>query len=201
MTKSHSSTDAEMSHKERTRTRIIDEAAKALRTEGLTGIGVADLMKRAGLTHGGFYAHFESRDDLVAHAIDRMYADSAFRRSRPLEAADPAEGLARLIDGYLSEKACKNRDQACPIPSLVSEAPHMAEVARNRFVQGIAHLQNEIATVLKKLGHKHPAAEAASVLSEMVGAMALARALLDESEAAAFLAKSRENLKARLLAH
>jgi Transcriptional regulator len=190
--------DGELSHKERTRARILDEAAKALRSEGLTGIGVADLMKRAGLTHGGFYAHFESRDDLVAHAIDRMFEDSTFRRSRPLDGDDPAAGLARLIDGYLSERALKNPGQSCPIPALISEAPHMAEAARTRFAHGITRLQDEMAAALKKLGRKYPQVLAASLLSEMVGAMAIARALPDETEAVAFLVKARESLKARL---
>lgn len=198
MPKASAATASEPSHKERTRARIIEEAAKALRTEGLTGIGVADLMKRAGLTHGGFYAHFESRDDLVAHAIDRMYADSAFRRFKPLEAPDPIEGLFRLIDGYLSERARQNPGQACPIPALVSEAPHMASTARARFTEGIETLQHEMTVVLKKIGHKHPKSLAISVLSELVGAMALARAIPDDEEAADFLAKARDGLKARL---
>ncbi|HZV09332.1 MAG TPA: TetR/AcrR family transcriptional regulator, partial [Novosphingobium sp.] len=63
-------------HKARVRDRILDEAAAALRSGGTDGLSVANLMKRAGLTHGGFYAHFENRDDLVAHAVDRMFKDS-----------------------------------------------------------------------------------------------------------------------------
>lgn len=188
-----------ISHKERTRARILDEAAGALRQEGISGIGVADLMKRAGLTHGGFYAHFSSRDDLVAHAIDRMFEDSGVRRNRLLDSDDPAAGLATFIDGYLSEKALAHPEKACPIPSLISEAPHMPDEARARFAQGIAASQMALAVTLRKLGHKEVKALAGSVLAEMVGAMAIARALPAESEAAAVLAKTRQDLKSRLI--
>ncbi len=186
-----------LSPKERTRARILNEAASALRTEGIGGIGVADLMKRAGLTHGGFYAHFSSRDELVAHAVDRMFEDSIFRRTRPLDNDDPAAGLAAFIDGYLSEKALMHPEHACPIPSLVSEAPHMPSEARARFAKGITGLNAALAATLKKLGHKDAKTLARSVLSEMVGAMAIARALPDEADA--LLVKTRQDLKDRLL--
>jgi TetR/AcrR family transcriptional repressor of nem operon len=198
MAKAEPSEPTEMSHKERTRARILDEAAKALRAEGIGGIGVADLMKRAGLTHGGFYAHFASRDDLVAHAIDRMFVDSNFYRNRPLDADDPREGLTRFIDGYLSETARRNPDHSCPIPSLVSEIRNLPMAARERFTDGYGVLRTAMAAALKKAGHKDANALAGSVLAEMVGAMAIARALPDDGEAAARLASARDTLKRRL---
>ena len=76
-------------HKARTRGRILDEAAKAMREHGHEGIGVANLMKRAGLTHGGFYAHFKDRDDLVAAAIGRMFEDSKAMLARYFRPGDP----------------------------------------------------------------------------------------------------------------
>jgi TetR/AcrR family transcriptional repressor of nem operon len=105
-----------LSHKERTRARILDEAASAMRASGPEGISVAALMKRAGLTHGGFYAHFSSRDDLVAHAIDRMFEDSKAMLARHLTDSEPAAGLAMLIDYYLSERV--QRFQAAIADSL-----------------------------------------------------------------------------------
>jgi len=189
----------ELSHKERTRARILSEAAKALRTEGIGGIGVADLMKRAGLTHGGFYAHFSSRDDLVTCAIDQMFVDSNFNRTRPLEAADPAAGIARFIDGYLSENARKHPDLACPLPTLASEVRLLPEAARQRFATGYDAVRNALTASLKKLGHKDAAMLATTTLAEMVGTMAIARALPDDSAAAALLTKTREGLKQRLV--
>src|SRR3546814_16862937 len=90
--------------KELTRTRILDEAARAIREQGAGGIGVAALMHRAGLTHGGFYAHFENRDDLIAKALDRMRADSQEMLRRNLASKSVDDGLHRLIDPSLSDR-------------------------------------------------------------------------------------------------
>ena len=113
----------EPTQKERTRARILDEAAWAMREHGSDGIGVAALMKRAGLTHGGFYAHFKDRDDLVAHAVDRMFADSGRMLHRHFGQNDAAEGLRGLINYYLSDEMRLAADRgwrwkhcACPSP-------------------------------------------------------------------------------------
>jgi TetR/AcrR family transcriptional repressor of nem operon len=187
-----------LSHKERTRARILEEAASAMRESGPDGISVAALMKRAGLTHGGFYAHFASRDDLVAHAIDRMFEDSKAMLVRNLSSNAPADGLSKLIDHYLSDRARLAPDKTCPIPSLAGEAPRLPEAARGRFAAGIQRFQAAIADSLLALGHEEPEALAASVLAEMVGAMSLARSVDDEAAAQAMLAASRQRLKERL---
>ncbi|NKJ42282.1 TetR/AcrR family transcriptional regulator [Novosphingobium sp. SG720] len=186
-----------MTPKERTRARILDEAAKAMREKGADGIGVAALMKRAGLTHGGFYAHFENRDDLVAHAVDRMFGDSDAMVRRYLTGNEPARGMSLLIDYYLSEEARRRTDVGCPIPSLGGESSRMPEAARQRFAQGIAAFRAALAKALAGLGAPEPDVLAASVLAEMVGAMTLARTLDDETASIALRA-SREQLKRRI---
>jgi TetR/AcrR family transcriptional repressor of nem operon len=187
-----------LSHKERTRARILDEAAQAMREAGAEGIGVAALMKRAGLTHGGFYAHFASRDDLVAHAIDRMFEDSKAMLTRHLDNHEPAAGLAALIDHYLSDRARLAPEKTCPIPSLAGEARRLPPFARSRFAAGVERFQAAIATSLTALGRDTPEALAASVVAEMVGAMSLARAMDNEEQASAMLAASRQRLRERL---
>src|SRR3546814_2234964 len=113
--------------KERTRTRILDEAARAIREQGAGGIGVAALMQRAGLTHGGFYAHFENRDDLIAKAFDRMRADSQEMLRRNLDTQSAADGIDRLIDDYLSDRMMHRIEASCPLPMLRSEE-HTSEL-------------------------------------------------------------------------
>jgi TetR/AcrR family transcriptional repressor of nem operon len=189
---------SELTHKERTRARILDEAAKAMRAQGSEGIGVAALMKRAGLTHGGFYAHFENRDDLVAHAVARMFEDSDRMLSRTLGNEDAAEGLAALIDYYLSDRARAHVEQGCPLPALSGEAGRMPPAARERFGQGAARFRAAIEHALTTLGADQPASLAASVLAEMVGAMALARAVQDGAQAADILRASREQIRRRV---
>lgn len=185
-------------HKARTRARILDEAASAIRTHGTQGISVVELMKRAGLTHGGFYAHFESRDDLVAHAIDHMFAESAALLDR-FPGGDAAEpGLTELIDHYLSEAAYRAVDKGCPLPALLGEVGRMPPAARQCFENGVRAFRDRIQQALARLDHPHPAAMASSILAEMVGAMTLARASANENAALAYLAASRERLKDRV---
>ncbi|WJT00252.1 TetR/AcrR family transcriptional regulator [Novosphingobium humi] len=184
-------------HKARVRERILDEAAAALRAGGTEGLSVANLMKRAGLTHGGFYAHFENRDDLVTHAIDRMFQDSAGMVQRFLGESDDLDGL---IDFYLSEQAMRRHDRGCPLPWLAGEAPRMPEAARARFQAGIAAMEQALAGALIRRGRNSGEAGllATSLVAEMVGAMALARAYGDGPKALATLAAARQAI-ARLL--
>jgi TetR/AcrR family transcriptional repressor of nem operon len=185
-------------HKERTRARILAEAAQALRAHGTEGLSVAALMKRAGLTHGGFYAHFASRDDLVAHAIDRMFADSTHFLGEFLGDDCDAGGLAALIDFYLSETALDTPERSCPIPGLAGEAHRMPAAARARFERGIEDFH---AAIGRSLAPSHAdAAEdlACSLAAEMIGAMALARAFSDRRTATDLLAAARHRLKLRI---
>jgi TetR/AcrR family transcriptional repressor of nem operon len=188
-----------LSHKERTRARIIEEAAKAMRQYGPEGIGVAALMKRAGLTHGGFYAHFENRDDLVAQAIRQMFQDDYARmQARLAGVKDPAGRLAAFIDNYLSDRARLSVDRACPLPTLTGEAARMPQAARERFDEGIEGFRSTVRDAIAATGAKDPDELASSVAAEMVGAMALARATRDDAKASELLARSREQLKRRL---
>src|SRR5262245_37123676 len=108
-------------YKVRTRARIVATAAAALRANGVTGIGVADTMARAGLTHGGFYAHFESRDGLVAEALEHANRESLALLIRSLQAA-PAEAQLRAVaDAYLSPWHVRHVDAGCPVAAVASE--------------------------------------------------------------------------------
>lgn len=188
----------EMTHKERTRARILDEAAKAMRERGSEGIGVAALMKRANLTHGGFYAHFKDRDALVVHAVDRMFEDSSQMLERTLGKEDAAAGLRDLIDYYLGEETWARPERGCPLPSLSGEASRMPVDARERFSGGIEAFRAKLEEALVAISAERPALLASSALAEMVGAMTLARAVSDERQAMAILRHSREQLKQRL---
>lgn len=189
-------------HKAKVRDRILDEAARALRTAGTEGLSVANLMQRAGLTHGGFYAHFANREDLVVHAIDRMFEDSTSRLWAPWLAADgAAPDLGKLVDNYLSESAMRNHDRGCPLPWLSGEVPRMPPPAQARFHAAIARMREGIARTLRDQGRSPERAEAlaGSAVAEMVGAMALARAMGEGDAARDLLATSREAIKRRLL--
>lgn len=184
-------------HKERTRERILDEAARAIRDEGPHQIAVAGLMARAGLTHGGFYAHFPSKDALVAAAITRMFDEVGDKLGREIEGRSPAEGLRNYINFYVSRSHRENRATGCPLPALSADLPRLTDEARAAFGEGLAKLTDRVEAILTAMGRKDAATEASSMISEMMGAIALARATADETQSDAILLRTRHSLRQR----
>ena len=184
-------------HKQETRRKVVKAAARAIRAEGPFKVGVAGVMARAGLTHGGFYAHFASKDELVAAGIGQMFDDGRGRLERETENRAPAAALVAYIDFYLSAEHRDARSTGCPLPFLAADAPRLPGPARERFAQGVADLSARLATHLEAIGRSDPVAEARSLLAEMVGALSLARADPDTDRSDAILATSRAALKAR----
>lgn len=185
-------------HKQQTRERILKAASGAIRAEGPHRIALAPVMARAGLTHGGFYAHFASKDDLVAAAIDQMFAESRARMQRATDGRAPADALARYIDLYLSAAHRDARNDGCPVPFLAGDLPRLTAQARERFAAGVAAMRAALAQRLTLIECADPDATASSALAEMVGALAIARAEPDPAASDAVLARSRTALKARL---
>jgi TetR/AcrR family transcriptional repressor of nem operon len=188
--------DAE--HKERTRARVLKEAIKAIRAEGPHRIGVAGVMSRAGLTHGGFYAHFESKDDLVLAAIGEMFSGARDTFQRHTEGKSPREGLTAYLDFYLSATHRDAREFGCPLPVLSSDLPRMDAPARDYFAKGVARLTGAIRGLLEQLGRTDAEALASSALAEMIGAVSLARAISDPDQSDAILARSHKAVAERL---
>lgn len=186
--------DAE--HKQKTRQRVLDEAARAIREEGPHRLGVAGIMARAGLTHGGFYAHFPSKEAFVSEAIAHMF--QAGPRLEALKGQAPREALVGYIDLYLSRRHRDTRAGGCPLPYLAVDAPRLSEASRERYARGVANLTDIIAAHLVAMRREHPQDEASSVLAELVGALTLARAEPDPDRSDSILERSRAHLKRRL---
>lgn len=184
--------DAE--HKAKTRERVLQEAAAAIRLEGPERVGVAGIMARAGLTHGGFYAHFTSKDDLIAQAIGYMFEDRYAVFLARLDAPDPRTALTDFVNGYLSMRHRDAIDRGCPIPVLAGEIPRLPAAAREVFVTAVDRLTGGVADLLEELAIAEPQARASAVLSEMIGALALARVHHDAAKAEAVLAASRRSV-------
>jgi TetR/AcrR family transcriptional regulator, transcriptional repressor for nem operon len=186
-------------HKQKTREKVLKAAAKAIRAHGPHRVGVADVMRDAGLTHGGFYAHFESKDDLVAAAIGQMFEQSRARFVSEVKDYPPARALNAYVDFYLSQRHRDARASGCPIPALAGDLPRLDRAARTRFAEGVAALTHAVAERIEQLGHcDEPEALARSVVAEMVGALSLARAEPEEEKSNQMLADSRELVKKRL---
>lgn len=186
-------------HKQQTRERILREAATAIRTEGVQKVAVAPVMAKAGLTQGGFYAHFASRDDLVAAAIEQMFVEGGERLIRSLEGRAPAEGLALYLDFYLSRAHCEMRTGGCPLPFLSADAPRLEPTARERIGAGARRMAERIAEALQAMGRPDAETAAGSVVNEIVGAVSLARIEPDLEASEAILARTRRALAERLL--
>ena len=188
--------DAE--HKRRTRQRVLDEAARAIRAEGPDRVAVAGLMARAGLTHGGFYAHFASKDELIAEAIGVMTGEMAARLAEIGEGRSPPKALAAYIDFYLSKEHRDRPDVGCPLPALAADLPRLQPAARERYARAVAGLTRRLSDTLAAAGRPGPEGEAASMLSELVGALSLARAVGTGEQSDLILSRSKATLKQRL---
>jgi TetR/AcrR family transcriptional repressor of nem operon len=185
-------------HKQKTRTKVLQAAAKAIRTDGPHRVAVAGVMADAGLTHGGFYAHFASKDELVEAAIGHMFDEARARVQHETEGRGPAEGLVAYIDFYLSKKHRDARGAGCPMAALASDLPRLDEAVREQFAAGVRRLTSTLGEKLTALGHANVDVEAHSMVAELIGALSVARIEPDSKRSDAVLAASRHQLKQRL---
>jgi TetR/AcrR family transcriptional repressor of nem operon len=185
-------------HKQNTRSKVLQAAAKAIRAEGPDRVAVAGVMAEAGLTHGGFYAHFSSKDELVAAAIGQMFEDARMRVEHETAGRGPAEGLVAYIDFYLSKKHRDARGAGCPMAALSSDLPRMSDASRQQFAAGVQRVTSALGDQLAALGHADAEIGARSMMAELIGALSLARVELDAKRSDAILAASRGQLKQRL---
>lgn len=189
-------------HKGQSREKILRAAARELRAKGPDRLGVADVMRRAGLTHGGFYAHFASKDALVAEALEAMFAEAAASSGR-LDAAvaDPQADVRPALHGflaaYLSPVHRDGPQPGCPLPALAGDMARGDAAARERFARGLARTGARIAAALRRLGDCNPEVGARAVTAQIVGAVALARALGRGAESDAILRDTLEALLER----
>jgi len=180
------------SRKEDTHEHILDVAARAIRREGYAGVRVADVMKEAGLTHGGFYAHFPSRDALLVEALARAGRESAVAVARAAE-AKREKGISAfrsLVETYLADRHLGSRESGCPVAALGCEMPRQSKAVREASAERVQRL---IVAVRETLPAGTRSA-AAVVTGTLVGALQLGRALGDNAEGRALLAATRKSL-------
>lgn len=181
-------------HKAKTRERVLKEAAARLRADGSDRLGVAAVMARAGLTHGGFYAHFGSKEDLLTEAVGYMFKDRYAAFFADFETVEPKLALRRFADYYLSMGHCDAPDTGCPIPILAGEFGRLPGGAQARFGEAMARLTSAVEGLLTRAGIAEPRALAVSAIAEMVGAVALARTHVDRGKAEELLAAARTSV-------
>jgi TetR/AcrR family transcriptional repressor of nem operon len=178
------------------RERILDTAARLFREKGFDGIGLADLMRSAGLTHGGFYGHFASKDDLAAKACGKALAASRRNWERLADEAG-ADAFAALVDNYLAEAHRDQPGTGCVLSALGSDAARQSEAVRQAATDGFKGLIEVLETAApgNTGADRHEAALGA--LAQMVGALVLSRLADDEALSGDILAAARKQLTRR----
>ena len=164
---------------EENRETVINVASRLFREHGFDGIGLKDLMKGAGLTQGGFYKQFASKDDLAAQASRRAMESATHRWSTAAATSyDPLEAVMEfyLSPGHLGEKA-----DGCPLVALGSDAARQSEEVRRPFEDGIRAHFDVLDELMDDAKSSHPSGKAMAILSLMVGAVTLSRIMEDES--------------------
>ena len=181
--------------KELSHARIVDVAAKSIRRAGHRGVGVADIMKEAGLTHGGFYAHFDSREALVIEAMAKAGHENIESLTEVIERRMSKGGtrFKALVDTYLHEAHLVRTEDGCVVAALSSEMTRQDDVVREEARRRVAAM---IALVQSTLTDPSDENEASVVTATMVGALQLARTL-DGKEGRAILAQTRKSLLER----
>lgn len=185
-------------HKEETRKRVVEAASRQIRARGPGGVSVAEVMAEVGLTHGGFYAHFPSKDALLGAAITQAFDDRRARLAKAAEGMDGAGYLNNLVDAYVSAAHRDRPDRGCPITTLSNDLPRQGEPARAAFDAGVRQLINAIASRLTVGAPDDRIALAGSLVAEMAGAVTLARAVSDPVLSDGLLAQTRRSVKARM---
>jgi len=187
-----------VSKKEQTRERILRAAARAIRKHGYEGVGVADVMKDAGLTHGGFYAHFESRDALLAAAAEQASAESTEAFSRALANAKPGEELMALIDTYLDDRHVTAAEQGlgCALAAAGTEVPRQCPGVRRAVTRRIKDLVGLVERQFPDWGKPAAHGKAMAIVAQMVGALMLARATDDAQLSKTIRRAAREAIRA-----
>jgi TetR/AcrR family transcriptional regulator, transcriptional repressor for nem operon len=162
-------------HKLETHARIVKRASVRLREKGAHGIGVADLMKDAGLTHGGFYAHFDSREALVIEAFSHAMDRSTERWCKVAEQTPPEQRMAAIVDAYLTPVHRDDPGHGCAIPTLGAEIARESPRTRKAFAAKLEEMIDALAAQIPDLPRKIARKQATAMIATMMGTLVMAR--------------------------
>ena len=162
-------------HKLETHARIVRKASVRLREKGAHGIGVADLMKDAGLTHGGFYAHFDSREALVIEAFADAMDRSTERWRKLAEQTPPERRLSTIVDSYLTALHRDDPGHGCAIPALGAEIARESPKTRKAFAAKLEQMIDLLAEQIPEVPREAARTQAMAAIATMIGTLVMAR--------------------------
>jgi TetR/AcrR family transcriptional repressor of nem operon len=181
-------------HKADIHQKIVKDASRRVRAEGITGAAVSAVMRDAGLTHGGFYKHFESKDDLLTESLGEAFQEIADRLVHAAEESQPGTGWKAIVKAYLNPEHCDHAECGCPLAAL---APELARANMAMKAPIVGELIKYKARILPWMpGRRAADKERAffAIFSTMIGAIAIARILPDQVARARVLATARDFL-------
>ena len=158
------------------RQRILMEAGRLFRAKGFDAVGVAEVMQAAGLTHGGFYGHFSSKDDLIAQTVAHMFEPSD-------KASTGTRDFCGFVNAYLSSEHRRGVASGCPTAALVSDIGRQGSEAREALAQGVSNQIDRIAAAISDTPAPQARRDATGVWATMVGALVMARSVDDDAMA------------------
>lgn len=185
-------------HRKATHRKVVHVASRRFRREGIDAVGVASVMKDAGLTHGGFYGHFASKEALVAEAARAAFEEMVPHYRDRMDEAPPGGKLQALVRSYLSPLHRDNAAQGCPLAALATEIARQPAPVRDAATEGLEHLLSAIRDACKADGLP---LEPEAVLACLVGALALSRVPTDASRSARYLDQTLRMIDALAEAH
>jgi len=166
-------------HKQETRERIVQTASRHFRRRGGKGVGIAELMSKLDLTHGGFYKHFNSKEELLVEAIAKAFDETETRFNEAVSKAKPGTELKTLIENYLSPEHCSNSADGCPMAALASEISRFPRAVRAEIDRAIKRRVKRVAGLLPGATEKERERNCMALLSGLIGTVSVARAVVD----------------------
>ena len=181
-------------HKVETHQKIVKDASRRVRTEGITGAAVSAVMRDAGLTHGGFYKHFGSKDELLMESLSEAFRETADRLARIAEESQPKTAWKAIVKAYLSPEVCDHAEYGCPLTAL---APELARSDKAMKAWIFEELKKYKSRMLPFMPGQRPADKERaffSIFSTMIGAIEIARMLPEPAMREKVLASARDFL-------
>lgn len=164
-------------HKTETRQKIVKDASRHIRAEGITGAAVSTVMHDSGLTHGGFYKHFDSKDELLLESLREAFRDIADRLTLAAQRSKPETAWKTIVETYLTMEYCDHPERGCPLPALAPELARVDHAIKPRILQELKKYRSRMLPFMP--GRRPADKERAffSIFSTMIGAIELARLL------------------------
>lgn len=181
-------------HKLETRRKIVQDAARRLRAEGMRGAAVSAVMSDAGLTHGGFYKHFGGKDELLSASLGEAFREMADRLAIAAQHSRPGTAWKAVVKTYLSPQHCDHPELGCPVAALAPELARAENAARRRIPGELMEYQKRMLPYMPGRSLAEKKRNFLVIFSTMVGAIEIARLLPGQAERAKVLASARDFL-------